>query len=77
MPYSWNFSVHDHPHGELAWLTSSEHSPVLARWIASRDEEQAVSVKTQGPVNPKLKDSLPTKNGAVLPVLAAAAVSCN
>ena len=59
-----------------AGLRSHLASPVFARWVASREEEQAVSVKMHGPVRPKVKDTLPTKKGAVLPVLAAAAVAC-
>jgi hypothetical protein len=34
-----------------------------------------VSVETHGPSNPKVYDTLPTRKGAVLPVLAAGAVS--
>ena len=30
-------------------------------WVATREEEQAVSVEMQGPWKPKLYDSLPTR----------------
>jgi len=43
--------------------------------VATREDEQAVSVETHGPPNPNVYDNLPTKKGAVLPVLAAGAVS--
>jgi hypothetical protein len=40
--------------------------------VATKEEEQAVSVEMQGPWSPKVKDTLPTMKGKVLPVLAAA-----
>ena len=48
--------------------------PVWAKCVATRDEEQAVSVEMQGPWSPKEYDTRPTMKGKVLPVLAAADV---
>ena len=40
--------------------TSPWTKALAARWAATRELEQAVSVDTQGPVRPKAYDSLPT-----------------
>lgn len=40
-------------------------------WVATREEEQAVSVEMQGPWKPKLYDSLPTRKLRPWPVMAA------
>lgn len=42
--------------------------------MATREEEQAVSVEMQGPCSPKEYETRPTMKGNVLPVLAAADV---
>ncbi len=42
-----------------------------AMWVATREEEQAVSVEMQGPRKPKLYDSLPTIKLRPWPVMAA------
>ena len=41
-----------------AMLASRLSRPLCARWPATRDEEQAVSVLTQGPVSPNVYDTL-------------------
>lgn len=43
-----------------AMVASPLSRPLCARWPATRDDEQAVSVLTQGPVNPKVYDTLET-----------------
>lgn len=50
-------------------------SPDCARCVATSEEEQAVSVETQGPLSANVYDTLPTMKGNVLPVLAADDVS--
>ena len=41
---------------------------VDAKWVATKEDEQAVLVGTQGPVRPKVYDTLPAKKAKPLPV---------
>ena len=45
--------------GVAPWMASAVDTSVQALWVATSDEEQAVSMLTHGPTKPYVKEILP------------------
>lgn len=54
----------------VAAFTSRWTIALVAKCVATREDEHAVSVETQGPISPNVYDKRPTMYGGPLPMKA-------